>query len=197
MQPERRGLFEAIVDEVGEPLRRYLVRRVDPETAQDVLADALLVIWRRLDDVPQDAVLAWCYAVTRNCLANAQRSTRRQHNLVVRLARMPSDRQPDADPGSAVDQLDVDLHRALDALRGADRELLMLWAWEDLDPGEIATVLGVTVNAVHIRLHRARRRLADLLEQREGERDDPAVDRNSRRTGGNHERRPEASAPPR
>lgn len=39
----------------------------------------------------------------------------------------------------------------------------MLWAWEDLRPADIAVVLGITVNAVHIRLHRARGRLAALL----------------------------------
>jgi RNA polymerase sigma-70 factor (ECF subfamily) len=47
------------------------------------------------------------------------------------------------------------------------RELLALVAWEELHSRQIATVLGCSTNAVRIRLHRARRRLAVELE-REG-----------------------------
>ncbi|MCO6004665.1 hypothetical protein NE236_06700 [Actinoallomurus purpureus] len=35
--------------------------------------------------------------------------------------------------------------------------------WEDLDHGEIARVLGCSRGAVHVRLHRARKRLARTL----------------------------------
>jgi len=48
-------------------------------------------------------------------------------------------------------------------LNEADREVLRLWAWEQLEPGEIAVVLGSTPNAVSLRLSRAKRRLAHLL----------------------------------
>ncbi len=46
----------------------------------------------------------------------------------------------------------------------ADRELLALAGWEELDAGQIAAVLGCSRNAARIRLHRARRRLAAELE---------------------------------
>jgi RNA polymerase sigma-70 factor (ECF subfamily) len=69
--------------------------------------------------------------------------------------------QPPPEP----DLPDPDLQRALAALRREDRELLRLWAWEDLTPGEIAAVLGVTANAVSIRLHRAKARLAARLAE--------------------------------
>ena len=59
---------------------------------------------------------------------------------------------------------DEALHRALASLAPDDRELLRLWAWEELPPAEIAVVLKTTTNAVNIRLHRARRRLAARLE---------------------------------
>ena len=50
-------------------------------------------------------------------------------------------------------------------LRPAEAELLRLWAWEQLTPGEIATVLGITPNAASIRLHRARRKLGKELRK--------------------------------
>ena len=45
-----------------------------------------------------------------------------------------------------------------------DRDVLMLAAWEGLDAGEIATVIGGSRNAARIRLHRARRRMARELD---------------------------------
>ncbi|GAA1687717.1 hypothetical protein GCM10009733_100480 [Nonomuraea maheshkhaliensis] len=51
------------------------------------------------------------------------------------------------------------------ALPDTDRELLSLVAWEGLDRQQIATVLGMSRNAVRIRLHRARRRFARALAE--------------------------------
>jgi RNA polymerase sigma-70 factor (ECF subfamily) len=156
----RQQLFEQIAAEVADPIRRYAVRRTDPDTADDVLADTLLVVWRRLDDVPPDGRLPWCYAVAAKSLANINRSARRQRNLAQRIIRL----DPPTDTVDAAELPDPDVHRALATLRSDDRELLRLSAWEDLAPADIAIVLGLTPNAVRIRLHRARRRFAAALE---------------------------------
>ena len=149
----RSDRFERVVAEVYEPLQRYLLRRTDPATADDVLGEALLVLWRRLDDVPDDAPLPWAYAVARRCLANARRSAARQERLTERLAAERPAGEADGE----------DLGAALAALPEDDRELLRLWAWEQLPPREIATVLGISANAASIRLHRAKKRLKNLL----------------------------------
>ena len=60
-----------------------------------------------------------------------------------------------AQAGSEVDAS----HEALGRLRDDEAEVLRLWAWEQLTPGEIATVLAVTPNAISLRLLRARERL--------------------------------------
>lgn len=161
-QGSREERFTALATLVSEPLRRYVGRRADPDTAQDVLADALVVLWRRLEDVPTDDPLPWCYAVTRGCLANATRAANRQRRLVERLSLVQS--RASFEP--VLD--DADLYDALGRLPERDRELVRLWAWEQLAPHEIAVVLGVTPNAVRIRLHRARAKLGQLLEGRNG-----------------------------
>ena len=158
-EASREERFTFLVQEVAEPIRRYLLRRADPDTAQDVLAETLLVVWRRFDDVPADRPLPWCYAVTRGCLANAVRGAWRQRRLVERLA---STHRVGAEP--LLD--DTDLYVALGQLTPKDRELVRLWAWEELAPQEIAVVLGVSANAASIRLHRARKKLAELLDRR-------------------------------
>ena len=155
----RQQLFEEIAAEVADPIRRYALRRADPDTADDVLAETLLVVWRRLDEVPPDGRLPWSYAVAGNVLSNIRRGRKRQHNLVERIVAL----DPPAATVDAPELPDPAVHRALALLRADDQELLRLWAWEQLAPAEIASVLGLTPNAVRIRLHRARGRFAEAL----------------------------------
>jgi RNA polymerase sigma-70 factor (ECF subfamily) len=161
-QASREERFTVLTQVVTEPLRRYLLRRTDPDTAQDVLADTFLVLWRRLDDVPADDPLPWCYAVTRGCLANTMRAAARQRRLVARLTLL----HPREMSGPMLD--DADLYEALGRMSEGDQELVRLWAWERLTPQEIAVVLGGTANAASIRLHRARKKLASMLDDRNG-----------------------------
>lgn len=160
---DRRTRFEELARPLIEPLRRFLVRRSDPDTAEDALADTLLVLWRRLDDVPAGAELPWAYGVARGMLANAERSRRRQTRVAVKVATLDPPQERSDDPGPR-DDVVLD---ALARLGPDDAELLRLTAWERLTPAEIATVLGVTANAVSIRLHRARAKLADEVRKTE------------------------------
>ncbi|MEP9363590.1 sigma-70 family RNA polymerase sigma factor [Nocardioides sp. CN2-186] len=155
MDESRRDRFEAVAPTLIEPLRRFLARRTDAATAEDVLAETLLVCWRRVADLP-DEPLPWAYGVARNCLRNAERSARRQERAAARLAAEPVDTGPPED---------LTLHEALAALNPDDAELLRLWAWEQLAPGEVATVLDITTNAASIRLHRAREKLREQMRK--------------------------------
>ncbi len=154
---ERRRRVEDVVASVYDPLERYLLRRTDRGTAEDVLGDVLLVIWRRADDIPADGALPWCYAVARRCLANSLRGAQRRTRLFTRLAETPPPVEDSADP---------DLAEAIAALSDGDRELLRLWAWEQLPAREIAQVLDISPNAASIRLHRATGRLRAQLSSR-------------------------------
>ena len=66
--------------------------------------------------------------------------------------------------------------------RRPTREVLRLWAWEELAPREIAVVLGTTPNAVSIRLHRAKARLRDELARKDPARAGHLQQRQGRRT---------------
>lgn len=157
---DRRARYEAVFREVYEPLQRYVRRRAAAGDADDVVAEALTVLWRRLDDVPADAVLAWTYGVARRCLANQRRGEGRRAQLVERVTADVA-----VPVGAPAD--DPALDAALSGLSDDDRELLRLWAWEELAPREIAVVLGISANAVSIRLHRARQELAGSLRRKE------------------------------
>ncbi|MDO8363814.1 MAG: sigma-70 family RNA polymerase sigma factor [Actinomycetota bacterium] len=161
----RRARFEAVFREVYQPLQAYARRRADAAAADDVVADAMLVIWRRLDELPSGSALPWSYAVARRCLANQRRGEHRSAALVDRLHAQRL--HPVAGPGDAVDAVDEQLAAALAQLDADDREIVRLWAWEQLPPREMAVVLDISANAAAIRVHRAKQRLAQALQRKD------------------------------
>ena len=158
---DRRARFEAIAAEVYEPLQRYLHRRLPADDATDVLADTLLVVWRRVDAVPIEPI-PWCIGVARRCMANQRRGDQRRLRLVERAATLTSP-PPSADPQVMIEESDPDLDAALRTLSESEAEIVRLWAWERLEPREIAEVLDSTPNAVSVALSRAKRKIADRL----------------------------------
>lgn len=167
---EREQRFRALAELVLEPVRRYLLRRTDAATADDVLSETLLVCWRRLDELPAlpDETIPWTIVVARNLLANAQRGERRRARLVGKVVALdpPTSVVRDVDPD---DSADADLVRdALTQLRSDDAELLRLWAWDGLESPHLAIVLGISSNAAAIRLHRAKARLKEELLKAKG-----------------------------
>ena len=150
----REQAFRALAQKVTPEVGLYLRRRLYPLPASDLddlVEEVLIVLWRRFDDVPEDAEVAWSIGVARNVLRNAQRSARRASAHVARPV------GPDA---SAEDQVVADetVRAALAALSHEDRELLTLHAWDGLGTRELAITYGITENAAAVRLSRARAR---------------------------------------
>jgi RNA polymerase sigma-70 factor (ECF subfamily) len=166
---ERRDRYQQVFSQTFEAVQRYVHRRASAADVDDVVADTMLVLWRRLDDVPADQVVPWAYGVARRCLANHRRSADRRGRLYERLVREPPSVETveAAAPVAPADDRDDALHAALVELDPRDRDVLHLWAWEGLAPREIAVALDITANAASIRLHRAKARLASALAGKE------------------------------
>jgi RNA polymerase sigma factor (sigma-70 family) len=160
--------FAKLYREEGRAILEYSLRRVeDREDAADVVAETFLVAWRRIGEVPLgDGARLWLYGVARLTLANLHRAQRRRTRLGARLAetlRTELSTAP-APAGEAAEVL-----RAVGELGEDDRELLLLVSWEGLSPAEAAKVLGISGLAARSRLHRARRKLRRIMEEREME----------------------------
>ena len=157
----RRTRFEALYEEHFDALLAYALRRMDRETAYDAVGESFLVVWRRLEDVPEDA-LPWLYGVIRRVLANQRRSSRRRLSLFSRLTRDRAEMvatEPKVGNSPLVD--------ALGRLSSREREALMLTAWEGLDGASAAAALDISPVAFRVRLHRAKHRLARELDRPE------------------------------
>src|SRR4051812_21843845 len=146
--------FDELYEATSRRVLAYALRRSESiDDAEEVTAETFIVAWRRLEEIPADP-LPWLLAVARRIAANRRRGTARWRRLLDRMSGRPHEGQYDMrrEGGPATD--------ALRRLPQSDQELLRLVAWEGLDHAAIAQVLGITPNAVAIRLHRTRGRFA-------------------------------------
>jgi RNA polymerase sigma-70 factor (ECF subfamily) len=154
---DRTERFDELARTHSGSVLAYLTRRHhgDGSTGpEDVLAEVLIVAWRRLNDIPEGLERPWLFGVARKCLANDQRKTSRRQSFQAQL------RRPIGDPSAEDEALaDRELFEALAALKPAEREVLYLAAWEGLGPVELAAALRVSTNAAAVRLSKAKAKL--------------------------------------
>ena len=157
---DREERFVRLYRDLQPKIAAYVRRRLPESDAADALADTFLTAWRTLESVPEDA-LPWLYRIAANSVANQRRSVRRWSRLQHRAHAW---RELDSVRDSALAaETSAALRTAWSRLTERDREVLRLVAWEGLDGQQLAAALGCSHDAARVRVHRARRRLAQLL----------------------------------
>jgi RNA polymerase sigma factor (sigma-70 family) len=155
--------FTAIFEAHYRRVDAYVRRRVPPSATADIVAETFLAAWRHLDRL-SDQPLPWLYRVAALEIAHRRRTVVRDEQLWLRAAASPWS-FTEEDPAELVAGRDQ-WATAFGSLSEADREVLRLVAWEDLEHQEAAEALGCTVMAFRVRLHRARRRLSASATKR-------------------------------
>ena len=162
--PRTDAKFRRLYDGYFVAIRSYCLRRLPVAEVNDAVAEVFLVVWRRIDDVPEgDDAALWLYGIARNVVRNVDRSERRRARLHRRL--LPLASPPDIDTETVVvrSSEDSEVLEELAKLRPSDQEILRLSIWEELTNMEIGEVLDIDAHAVTMRLSRARDRLARRL----------------------------------
>lgn len=162
--------FAELFRDHRDAVERYIRRRTPRDVVGDLTADVFAVVWRRVDDVPAQA-LPWIYGIARRVIANYVRSAGRAEQLHVKLIAQarsnPGGRGEFGDPSEALVAATA-LAEALNALSDTDREVLALAAWEGLSATQAAVAAGCTRAAYVMRLSRARTRLRRSLQSKVG-----------------------------
>lgn len=150
--------FEELYAATARDVLAY-VRRRSGGDAEDVVAEVYAVAWRRRADLPGPALRrAWLFGVARTLLKAEQRRRARELGLVGELADDPEPTVPVPAEGGRAAKI---VAGALERLAPNDREVLRLAAWEGLTSPELAVALGIRPGTARVRLHRARRTLAE------------------------------------
>jgi RNA polymerase sigma-70 factor (ECF subfamily) len=140
--------FEMFFRENYSSLWRYVARRVPLAKADDVVSASFIVAWEKYSTVDNPS-LPWLIRIASLEVANARRKQSREYrrafSAVLEEFAAPSGVDFD---GSAV-------RSAIATLGESDQEILRLVLWEELPREDIALVLGLSVNAVNVRYHRA------------------------------------------
>lgn len=188
----RRGEDDAFADLVGRYGGRLLsvAKRLlrDGDEAEDAVQEAFLSAFRSIDGFHgQSRLSTWLHRIVVNAaLMRLRRHKRRGEQSIEELlprfdgegywadepstASLPCDELIDAAETRTL------VRRCIDQLPETYRAVLLLRDIEDLDTAEAAAVLGVTANAVKVRLHRARQALRTILEREAAATPRPAAD---------------------
>jgi RNA polymerase sigma factor (sigma-70 family) len=158
--------FGVIFDRHVEAIHAYLQRRVGPDIADDLAAETFVKAFgaRGRYDVSRESARPWLFGIATNVVRHHRRRERRQLAAYRRSFVTPT--LPDNE--EVEDRADAAiasrrLARALASLRASQREVLVLHAWADLSYAEIAAALDLPIGTVRSRLHRARRRMRELI----------------------------------
>jgi RNA polymerase sigma-70 factor (ECF subfamily) len=152
--------FQQLYREHSPRLAAFLARRVDPGDVEDLAAEVIEIAWRKRSSASAEAYLGWLFGIAANVVANFRRKHKRR-SAIERLL-LPAESAPSAEQ---IALTDGDLANAWAQLSARDRQVLALAYIDEMPHGVIATSLGVSTNAVAIRLHRAKRKLEILLDQ--------------------------------
>lgn len=163
-------LFAELFRRHAPRIQRYVVRRLGPDAADDIVAETFLLAFRQraaYDQAREDA-LPWLYGIATNLIGRHRRAETRLYRALARTGTDPvtaafTDLSDDRVTAGAASRR---LAAALADLSAAYRDTLLLIAWGDLSYEEAAAALGVPAGTVRSRISRARaalrRKLGDL-----------------------------------
>ena len=157
--------LEALLVRYQPSIYRFGLRMCgNVDDAADVAQESLISMARSLGDFRGDSsVSSWLYTIARRfCIKKRRRSKfapAREESLDApgaASAQRLADPAPSPEQTATNRELAAALTRAIDALDPAQREVLVLRDLEGLPAAEVARILGISVDAVKSRLHRAR-----------------------------------------
>ena len=163
--------FQRVYEEFHPRIRRYLARLAGAADADDLTQETFARVSQALVSFRGEATLGtWIYRIATNVVLDRARS--RGFQIQARAARPDVlavlSTTPVIEGDIARREMSACVRDYVDQLPPDYRTVVVLSEFEELPDREIADVLGVSVEAAKIRLHRARARLRQILEQRCG-----------------------------
>ncbi|MBY0525965.1 MAG: sigma-70 family RNA polymerase sigma factor [Gemmataceae bacterium] len=158
--------FEALYQRHGrEVWAMAYARWMDADTALDIAQEAFMRLWKQWE--AGESILnprAWLLRVARNLAEDYAKSAFRKNGTLPPQL-MNGVRSHDPLPLDSLEREETfaRMRDVMEQLPDADREILTLRYALDYNANDIADLLGINATAVHMRLSRARQRLAERL----------------------------------
>jgi RNA polymerase sigma-70 factor (ECF subfamily) len=153
-EQEFNDLFRSYLSETS----RFIARRTKAEDVEDLAADLFALAWQKRDSIPKGLELPWLYKSARYLISNHNRKQQGRTSILATL------QEPQSAPSAeSIALADIELADAWKALSTKEKEILSLWAFEGLEPKQLAVALEKSENACAIALSRAKSKLTQLL----------------------------------
>lgn len=134
--------------------------------AEEAAQDSFVKAYQHLAGYSGSAKFStWLYSIAYRTAISQSRKRSTDGSSVDDLAHHP---QAESDNGSHRGELRAQLDLALTRLPADDASILSLYYLEELSVEEIVTVTGLGASNVKVKLHRARKKLSEVLEQQLG-----------------------------
>ena len=164
--------FADIHSEYRPKLLRYLSRLVGPNDAEDLCQDVFVKLHAGLQDFRGEASLStWIYRIATNAALDRLRASSaaeaagpKSTNEILDLAADDMERSIEA--SLIRSEMNECIGAFVESLPESYRIVLALSHLQGFKNREIAEVLGLSLDAVKIRLHRARQELKDRLQKK-------------------------------
>ncbi len=156
--------FAVLIQRYSDPLYRHALGMTgSPDVAEDILQTSFIKAYHHLGEV-RGRFDAWLFRIVANGCKDWLKNIRRSH------LSYDEDDQPSsfATPAEDLDRTELrnDLDDALEKLAPSLREAFVMKHVEGRSYEEMADLLGTTVGALKMRVHRARESLQALLEEK-------------------------------
>lgn len=159
----RPEVFAALFDRYAGTLYRYVVRRLGPEAADDLVGETFLIAFSRRSSYRLEHLDArpWLFGIITKLISRHRRTEAARYRA---LRRSPVETEVECPADRVVTGVTAMAARArlapaLAALPARDRDVLLLIAWGDLSYAEAAQALDIPIGTVRSRLNRARRKI--------------------------------------
>lgn len=169
--------FQKIYDAFQPKILRYLTHLAGESEAEDLTQETFVKIHQRLENFRGESQLStWIYRIATNTALDRLRSPSFQRAAQISLSEnldeteladkviCPEDKKPLIEKQLIREEMNECIRGYIEKLPENYRTVLVLSEWEGLKNNEIAEILGVTLDAVKIRLHRAKTKLKEELE---------------------------------
>lgn len=166
----RPELFEIIFERHHRAVSRFAAGRIGYDLAGDVASETFVRAFARRSRfrTERDSALPWLFGIAANVIRERHRKSVRRYGAYLRALsyqgsddhRFEAEAADRVDAGSRVRELAV----ALGALTDDEYQVFMLLAIAEFTYTDISDYLGIPVGTVRSRIHRARRKLRELMD---------------------------------
>lgn len=157
--------FDDLAAMYSKPLLAYLVRMTrNSADAHDLLQEALIRMARDLPRLRSSgAAKRWAYRIATNVAIDFLRKNGKVQ--FVEFEAEPGSTEVDAEEELVVDEMNECIRGVIDTLPPDYRAAIVLSNLQGLSVAETADIMGTTVSAAKVRIHRAKAKLREALDQ--------------------------------